>query len=177
MVQDRCYRWRSQVRIPTPEYILIRLLFKHEYIYSLNGGLIILYYCILCPPVPSSVPDRVSKVDENWKFGASSALNAEKGALDGFLNWASPFLTKIYNQPVEVSSRSEVSNLATISSLRLNTFRLHILESADVSAPLANINSLFCSSHVQLRCPHAYNHTFDHNCCDHSSTCQNNPVV
>jgi hypothetical protein len=34
----------------------------------------------LCPPVPSSIPDRAPKMDENWTFGFYSSLYAKGGA-------------------------------------------------------------------------------------------------
>jgi hypothetical protein len=40
---------------------------------------------LLCPPVLSSIPDRVSEMDENWTFGDYSSLYAKGGAQDKFI--------------------------------------------------------------------------------------------
>jgi hypothetical protein len=40
---------------------------------------------IVCPPVLSSISDRVPEMDENWTFYTCSGLYAKKGALDRFL--------------------------------------------------------------------------------------------
>jgi hypothetical protein len=40
---------------------------------------------VLCPPVLSSVPDRVPEMDENWTFDVYSSFNAKGGAQDRFV--------------------------------------------------------------------------------------------
>jgi hypothetical protein len=40
---------------------------------------------VVCPPVLSSIPDRVPEMDENWTFGVYSSLHALGGAQDGFI--------------------------------------------------------------------------------------------
>jgi hypothetical protein len=39
----------------------------------------------VCPPVLSSIPDRMPEMDENWTFGVYSNLYAKGGAQDRFI--------------------------------------------------------------------------------------------
>jgi hypothetical protein len=35
---------------------------------------------VLCPPILSSIPDRLPEMDENWTFDTCSGLYAKEGA-------------------------------------------------------------------------------------------------
>jgi hypothetical protein len=68
---------------------------------------------ILCPPVLSSIPDRVPEIDENWTFGVYSSLYTKGGAQDRFILHCA-FL----NQSLRLKSYFKIRNVLEV----LHTF-------------------------------------------------------